>query len=430
MNQSFDLSKVTPEFLEQCRSEMDPLADNCVQQIIDSGFEKQINEVFMTLVRNDNFDAGTFSKFDSDLAKILDSYFEESAKLPDWVDSKLIKKGEGVFANFGPEIFMLLNLSSLPMCYTCAKGAQVLHETGRLMARDGKIDPLARRLMETAQMIVNVMAEGGLSPNGAGVITTQKIRLIHASIRHYLKIGQFKDTPWDVADFGEPINQEDLAGTLMSFGPVILNGLRQLDVELSEDQVGAYMHCWKVVGHLMGIKPELLPDSFEDGFGLASRILTHQGAESEAGKALTKSCLEFIQYVIPGSAFDDVPVFLMDYFLKDFSQAADKDLSSYIGVNAQANHKDKIVLSLTKFVIGAFSHLDHLEFVRKIVEPFNKHLMRGIILHFNDSKQVHFMIPPSLQKNWGLLEEWENVSTSPSFFGRRLAVQKPNQTIS
>lgn len=424
MNQSFDLSKVTPLFLDQLRSETDPLADSTVQQIIDSGNEKRIGEVFMTLVTNDSYDEKTFKEFGPDLTTLLNEYFKKSAELPDWIDSKKIKIGEEVFANFGPEIFMLLNVSSLPMCYTCAKGAQVLFETGRLMNRGGKIDPLARRLMETAQMIVNVMAEGGLSANGAGVVTTQKIRLIHASIRHYLKAGQFKNTPWNAEQFGEPINQEDLTGTLMSFGPVILSGLKQLKVDLTEKQIEGYMHCWKAVGHLMGIKPELLPDSYDDGFELAVKILKHQGAKSQAGEALTRSCLDFIQYIIPGNSFDDVPVYLMNYFLQDFSEASNKDLSSFIGVDVKTDLKDKIVLALTKYIVGAFSHLNHHGFVQKIVEPFNKLLMKGIIHHFNDGKQVHFVIPPSLQKNWGLMDEWDDVASSPKLFQHRLSIQK------
>ncbi|WP_109831456.1 oxygenase MpaB family protein [Reichenbachiella versicolor] len=424
----FDINSITVEKLDQFRHETDPLADQTVKTIIESGFEKQINQVFMTLVSNETYDENTFSKFDSGLAETLNDYFQQSSKLPTWLDPNKVEKGERVFSLYGPQIFMILNVSSLPMCYTCAKGAQVLYETGRLMAHGGNTDPLARRLMETAQMIINVMAKGGVSAGGAGVVTTQKIRLIHASIRYFLKSGQF-GTPWDVQKYGEPINQEDLAGTLMSFGPVILSGLKKLNIDLSDEEVDAYMHCWKVIGYCMGIQEELLPETFEDGFELATKILVHQAEESEAGKELTKSCILFMKNIVPGNSFDDVPAFMIDYFFEDLSKASDKDLSSIVAVGSKIDLKDKIVLSVAKFVTGLIGSLDHSEFVRKLTSLFNRALLQGIIYHFNDGKQVQFNIPPSLQKDWKIVENWENDWTSPEIFKKRLTIQKKIYTI-
>ena len=426
---NFDINKVTTASLDAYRKITDALADDTVKVIIDSGYEKRINEIFMTLVSNESYDRNTFSKFDKILADTLDNYFEKSGVLPAWIDFNKVKVGERVFSLFGPEIFMLLNVSSLPMCYTCANGAMVLFETGRLMAHGGRIDPLARRLMETAQMIVNVLSEGGISPNGKGIITTQKIRLIHASIRYFLNSEQFNGTKWDANKYGEPINQEDLAGTLMSFGPVILSGLRKLNIGLSPEQESAYMHCWRVIGFCMGIDEELLPETFEDGFELATKILAHQADESEQGKALTNSCLLFMQSIIPGNSFDDVPSYMIDYFFEDLSKASGKELSSFVGIVSQGDLKDRMILKLTKFVTGLVGDAERNDIIQKITKPFNRALMRGIIYHFNDGKKVQFNIPPSLQKDWEIIDTWQEVWHSPSLFGRRLAVEKEIETI-
>lgn len=430
MKNTFNISNITPEVLENFRLETDPKADDTVSEIITSGFEKQINEIFMTLVRNDSFDDNTFSTFDSELSSILNDYFESTSHLPEWANTELIKSGEKVFSLYGPEIFMLLNMSSLPMCYTCAKGAQVLYDTGRLLSHNKDIDPLARRLMETAQMIVDTMSPGGLAHKGKGIVTIQKIRLIHASIRYYLKNTPHGNTSWNVPEFGEPINQEDLAGTLMSFAPVILAGMKHLNIKLSTDETNAYMHCWKVVGYLMGINEALLPNTYDEAFSLASKILKHQAAESEAGKALTSSCVEFINYIVPGNSFNDLPGYLMNFFLQDFSDSSGVDLSKCIGISHDSKIKDKIALSLTKYVIGEFSHLEHSSFIQKITAPFNRYLLEGIIHHYNGGKKVHFLIPPSLQKDWGLLDEWNNYkSITPNIFGNRLEWQKESEKI-
>jgi hypothetical protein len=430
MSKPFDISAIDDAALNHYRLITDPIADDTISQIIGAGFEKQISQVFMTLVTNEGINASTFSEFDSGLADIVTQYFEQTSQLPSWADTSMIKTAEKVFSLYGPEIFMLLNVSSLPMCYTCAKGAQVLYDTGRLMSHNKDIDPLARRLMETAQMIVNVMSPGGMAPGGSGIVTMQKIRLIHASVRYYLRAGKHGNPTWDVTQFGEPINQEDLTGTLMSFGPVILSGLKHLEVDLSPLEVDAYMHFWKVVGAMMGIQEPLLPETYADGFALASKILVHQADESEAGIALTKSCIDFINYILPGNTFDDLPSYFIDYFLQDFSTSTKKDLSKCIGVTAEGNRKDKIILSISRYFIGELSHLEHKSLIQQISPVFNKALLKGIIHHYNGGKNVHFFIPPALQKDWKLTEEWtDHKVIVPDVLGNRLSWQKKKQTL-
>lgn len=384
----------------------------------------------MTLVRNDSFKKGMFTSLGVEVSNLLDNYIEGSGTLPEWADQKMISKGERMFEIYGPNIFMLLNVSSLPMCYCCGHGAQVLYDTGRLLTSNGNVDPLARRLMETAQMVVNVMSRGGLSANGAGVVTLQKVRLIHASIRYFLKQGQSNST-WDAKTLGEPINQEDLAGTLMSFGPVILTGLKRLGVDLDKEETDAWMHCWNIIGNLLGIDHALLPDTYEQGFQLATEILKHQAVASDAGKALADACIKFMNRVVPGNAFDDVPVYLMWYFLQDFTKSTGKDLAMFINVQDKEDLKDKLVLAITRFVSSTLSRQDsHDRFVVKIVSAFNRVLLQGMIHYFNGGKGVQFIIPPSLQSNWGLVETWKDHASTPPLLGNRLSWQKKSDVIS
>jgi hypothetical protein len=425
----YNPQKINRASRQQFRHVTDPLADKVISGIIASGQEKQINQILMTLMRNDSFQKGMFSSFGPSISDLLDNYIETSGSLPSWADQKQISKGQQMFEVFGPDVFMLLNVSSLPMCYCCGNGAQVLFDTARLLTHNGNVDPLARRLMETAQMIVNVLIPGGLSPNGKGIVTIQKVRLIHASIRYFLKQGQAGST-WDAAKLGEPINQEDLAGTLMSFGPVILTGLKKLGAKLTTDDTNAWMHCWSVVGYLLGIDESLLPDTYEQGFQLATDILIDQAQPSDAGKALTTSCIAFMNSMVAGNAFDEVPPYLMWYFLQDFSKSSDKDLASCIGVSGKEDLKDKLVLELSHFISKMMSKEEsHDGFVCKINERFNKLLLQGMIYHFNGGKGVQFLIPQSLQANWGLINVWKDYASTPSIFGNRLTWQKQSEEL-
>src|SRR5439155_16091528 len=115
----------------------------------------------------------------------------------------MLAEGENVFAAYGPEILMVLGLYAIPAAYAARRGVQVLHRTAYFQRR-----PM-RRVWETTQFVVDVMSGGGLGPDGLGLRTAQKVRLMHAAIRHFLL--NDRDRPWDQAELGIPINQEDLA---------------------------------------------------------------------------------------------------------------------------------------------------------------------------------------------------------------------------
>lgn len=424
-------SRWSVEMLEEKRKHADPLADQVVTKIIESGYEEKINEVFHTLIKNESFTEDTFKDFPDEVRVPVTSYFNTTKILPDWVDNAQVKKGEDLFSIYGPEVSMLLNVKSLPLCYACSKGAKVLYMTGRLSQKNGNIDPLARRLMETAQMIINAMAPGGLAPGGKGIVTMQKVRLIHASIRYFIKNPKLNKAGWDTEEYGEPINQQDMAGTLMSFAALILKGLEQLNITLSKDQQDAYMHCWRIVGHVMGVNEDLIPKDYAEGWELGITIMKNQAAESDWGKELTSSCISFLKSIVPGNLFDDVPEYMIWYFVQDVSEAIGQDIAPMIGVEKTGGLKSIITLKLMKLIFKEVDKVeDHSKVVRKLSGRFNRIMLQGFLKHYNEGKNVNFYIPPSLQKDWKLHEEWENKAVlTPSILGNRIAWQKRTDTL-
>lgn len=427
----FSLEVITDEFLDEKRKHTDPIADEVIAQIIASGYEEKVNDIFLKLVTNESYHPELFQDLPSEVSQPVIHYFNSTGSLPPWADTQKIKTGETVFSLFGPEIFMLLNVLSLPMCYTCRKGAKVLYMTGRLSDRGGNLDPLIRRLMETAQMVVNTMSPGGLAPGGSGFITLQKVRLIHASIRYFLKHKKYNPKGWDAEVYGEPINQEDLAGTLMSFAPLILNGLKNLDITLTSDQREAYLHCWRIVGYLMGIDDSLLPQTEEENWELSVKILRHQSCQSAEGEELTWSCINFINTLMPGTIFHGVAEYMMWYFFQDMSAATGVDLAATIGIKKREGIKDFVILAISKFLSESISHLeDHSKIIQAISGLFNRLLLQGYLKHYNGGKNIHFFIPPSLCKDWNITEEWHNkLLLTPNILGNRLTWQQQQSKI-
>jgi hypothetical protein len=170
----------------------------------------------------------------------------------------------------------------------------VLAHTARLVS-----DP-KRRFIETGQFIIDVMTPGGLEPDAAGSRDIRHVRLMHASARHLLLdvLDDVVRTPFDVARSGYPINQEDLLGTLFTFSLIGLHVLERGGVRVSADHAEAYVHTWNVIGHLMGIRDDLLPLTRADAEIVFDRIRRRNYASSRSGQELTAAAIEVMQELL------------------------------------------------------------------------------------------------------------------------------------
>ncbi|MBD0671182.1 oxygenase MpaB family protein [Streptomyces sp. CBMA156] len=272
----------TDDLLDLMRGTGDPLGDAAIAETYALGQQEQVRQTLLGFGRNSEAVPGG-------LPPRLRQYFEETAVLPPWADREQMARGQELLGRYQPLIASILLCGSLPSCYTCGNGAEVLVRSQRLTSG------VFRRLAETSQFVVDVLKSGGLGPNGSGLRSAQKIRLLHATMRYH--VSQLGD--WDAARLGVPVNQEDLAGTLLSFSVLIPLGLAKLGVELLPEDRDAYFHIWRVVGHVLGIDERLNPVKFGDGVALKDVILRRQQRPSEAGTVLTKGVLDFIKEVLP-----------------------------------------------------------------------------------------------------------------------------------
>src|SRR5687768_16325233 len=186
-------------FLDSKRTRGDEAADRVIAELFEEGDVAAVNQLMQTLVVNDGMPSEL-------LPPNVRDYLDRTSSAP-LVDPELVEIGEDVFGLYGPEILAILGFYSLPAAYAAKKGVQVLYRTAYLEKRP------VRRVFETTQMVIDVMAEDGLGPHGKGVRTAEKVRLMHAAVRHLIRSDP--KNPWDVKELGVPINQEDLAGTLM-----------------------------------------------------------------------------------------------------------------------------------------------------------------------------------------------------------------------
>lgn len=279
----------TNQLLQRMRQQTDPLADEVIAQLFS---DKAASKHFRELLAKPMANQAPLPA----LPDYLTVFFEETAQLPDWADQALMRQGHEFFETNSQEIMALLGYLSLPYCYAAADGARVLWLSERIHKNT------AVRLSETAQFVFDVMDENAFEATGYGIRSIQKVRLVHAAVRyHTLRSGK-----WDSEAWGLPVNQEDMAGTNMAFSTIILRGLRKMGKAISHQDAEAYLHYWSVIGSMLGIQPELIPENGKEAFWLTKKIGDRTIRKSEAGTALTKALLE--------SFDEDPPVKLPDGF--------------------------------------------------------------------------------------------------------------------
>jgi hypothetical protein len=369
--------------LDQLRLQGDPLADQVVERLFEAGEVAAVSDLMTVLVRNDGLPPEL-------LPAVVREYLDKSDDGPP-IDLQRVERGERVFAEFGPEILMVLGFYSLPSAYAARKGVQVLYRTGYLSHRP------VRRVFETTQMVVDVMRPGGLKPRGSGIRSAQKVRLVHAAVRHLLRTDTRQ--PWP-AEYGFPINQEDMAGTLMTFSFIVLDGLAKLNIPLSTEQREDYLYAWVIVGRLMGVREELLPSNLQQAEALTRRIYSRQIAASSEGQLMTKALLEGMQQLVPGSWLDGIPVALTRHFLRQ-DPFGGLDVAELLGV-PRANWTRYLVSAM----VWAAGVLAALGFERNLahrrMRKVSVRFIQGMLLVERGGQRTSFELPEWLGEQWGV----------------------------
>lgn len=283
------MTTIPAKRLDELAMQMDPEADVVVEAWFNAGAPGAAasHEVHRHIFRSIHAAAGAVEG--EEVVSEVRAFLESRAELPEWHDDELVRRGQLLFERWAPEIGLGLFVASLPAGYAAARGAAVLVGTGRL-TNDPK-----RRIFETAQFLVHLMEEGSLEPEGKAYVGARRIRLMHAAVRHLLKA-----QGWDAAVHkGEPVNQEDLLGTLWTFCLVTLDVLKIAGVKVAKEDAEAYVHLWQVAGHLMGIDPSLLPMSIDDARASFDLIRDRQYSPSEAGHELAVALERTISDLVP-----------------------------------------------------------------------------------------------------------------------------------
>lgn len=209
--------------------------------------------------------------FDRALAEGIDAVSEAPEPLrhffiavetaPTWLDRDMLRVGQRALRRGGADGMYVARDVALLGGYQFSGFNQTLLRTGALEKGSNQ------RFAETMQWAMDVIGIGGLDRQGAGFRSTIRVRFVHAMVRrHVAAMSDWRDDQW-----GVPVNQTDMAATLVGalIAPVV--GGMAMGVVMSPHELKCIAHLARYVGWLIGVQDEWLPDSFRD----AIRILFH-----------------------------------------------------------------------------------------------------------------------------------------------------------
>lgn len=253
---------------------------------------------------------------------VVRHFFDERITPPAWFEPERARRARTWAKAHLFHIVTALFCASLPTAYAAPRGARILRGTGRMEGSD-----LDRRVNETAQFVLEVLAEDGFEPSGKALRSIGKVRLMHAAVRSHLA--------GKLAEDEVPINQEDMLGTLFTFSLVVVRSARLLGVDMSDGEADDYFHLWRAVGSMLGIEDRLLPANYDDALALGRRIAARQFGPSEDGRALTADLLAGIERHVSGMTW--LPRQLMRYLVGD-------EIADHIGLPTDGAFQDRLAL--------------------------------------------------------------------------------------
>lgn len=211
----------------------------------------------------------------------LTAFAEAVHATPVWFDRTRAELGGAAFLRTGLPGGLVLAFRSLILGYCSPTGNKPLVFSGRL-ERD-----VPRRLVETSRFVHDVCMTDGLRAGQPGFVATLKVRMMHAQVRQLLLASGRWQPEW-----GTPINQYDMAGTIQLFSSVVLGGLDRLGIATTSEEREAFMHLWRYVGWLMGVEEELLATSEREANDLWTMISRTQEPPDADSRALARALLE------------------------------------------------------------------------------------------------------------------------------------------
>lgn len=365
----------TEASMDALRQAGDELADATVAAL----FERGEVGTFNTLMR---YVSTAGAPLPDGLPDVAREYLEATRTPPAWVDWSEMEKARLFFIDNNVHITTALSFASMPACYLIPPVAKLLSTTHGLKYP-------SKRMAETGQFTVYLMRPDAFEAGGRFIPAAQKVRLLHASIRHHLT----SENRWDTGADGTPICQEDMIGGQMFFSMLVLDSLHRLGIHMSQEGAEAYSYAWRVVGAMLGVAQDAVPKTLDEARQFLDLYMVRHMGPSDAGTTLTRQLIDLYEEVVPGTFFDPVVSALIRYLIGDTcADWLQVPRTPWDTVTKAVPHLLGVLESIEdRSPLGAWA-LDRLGHLTAVFELSS--LTRGRVMHY--------AIPEQLKKDFGV----------------------------
>ncbi|MEV6062586.1 oxygenase MpaB family protein [Nocardia asteroides] len=252
----------------------DPEADDLVAGLIDRGEVPRVNELLRTWTRNGQ-------ALPDGLPTDLRDFMEYARRLPHWTDPTKLHTAIEFNKKRGLYLGVLYGFASGMMSTVIPKEAKAVYYS------KGGHD-LEDRISKTAKLGYDIGNVNAYSPDGEMIVTCVKTRLVHAAVRHLLP----QSPHWvHSAEEDIPISQNDIMVTWHSLPTTVMKHLNSWKVPIPPHESEAFLHSWQVAAHMLGVRDEYIPNSWESANSQAAQVLDPIIAATPEGAKLADRLL-------------------------------------------------------------------------------------------------------------------------------------------
>ncbi|WP_405497982.1 oxygenase MpaB family protein [Nocardia sp. NBC_00511] len=249
----------------------DPEADPVLADVIDHADVGEVNRLLATWTRNGQ-------PLPDGLPSGLKDFIENARQLPSWADQGKLASSFEFNKKRGLYLGVLYAFASGMMSTVIPHEALAVY-----YSRGGS--HLKERIAKTAKFGYDIGTVNAYADDGEMIVTCVKTRIIHASVRHLLP--QSPHWPAGVT----PISQDDIMVTWHSLATTIMRTLNAWRVPIPAAESDGYLHSWQLAGHLLGVRDEYLPATWDQAESQASQMLDPILAPTMEGKDLANQLL-------------------------------------------------------------------------------------------------------------------------------------------
>ncbi|MFG2582642.1 oxygenase MpaB family protein [Streptomyces malaysiensis] len=286
----------------------DEEVDQLVGSVIDRGDVPRVNELLRTWTRNDQ-------PLPDGLPADLREFMEKARQLPSWADRDKLETAAKFNESRGLYLNLLNGVGGGMLSTAIPREARAVYYS------KGGAD-MEDRVAKTSLLGFAVGDLNAYRPDGKVVVEAVKTRLVHAAVRHLLP----KSPGWSRTSGGQkiPISQADMLVTWHSLPTYAMRKLLDWKVPMKSAESAGYLHVWQVTAHMLGIRDEYIPASWDAANAQSKQVLDPVLARTREGVELTDILLgQLAEQTSPGGIDRPLVNALARYLVGD--QVADWD---------------------------------------------------------------------------------------------------------